>query len=976
MFYVKVYEEYASISSIDYKMPNIPELDKTTSIDVRLMLYGQVEEVNVTVLPDALTLENLEVDETVTRVFQIQNNCQTLPIIFRYQKLAFVDIEPKLGYLNPLESVEVKVLVTPKSYHKHDTNIVFELLYYNEPRTDNELVIVGKCKIPFIMSQKITSKKLPSDPLIGKKFPFKKPNQRPKTPIMNALVKSDIYIGLPDDRPANNLPDPYGRTFKSIYAALPRYQPNINEYALTSHDQSLLDVKNYYNIYINMAAKKKKPESVEDLLLERCRAIPMQPETGKDSDTIVTLEFIPLTPIQLVLIDIEPRNTLVDNVAFNSSYTHTLNVKNGTNSFLKIFLKGRSNEYLFLNGNRFTIPPKTNKDLTFMIYIFAQPVHNYELDVIINNSFVVKTTVLIKARPKRLTLNTDMLTFYENEPPCKFIELHNELNVNIPFQWKVPPSIQVDPMKGEVVSGRFVACMVSFEIGLAENMVYNLGLYTENKFCSLRVLVESTNYKIRIPKVLAFDQLAFNVPCNKIIPLTNFSSQRVNFKVQEKHLPDGFKVLPKDGYINPCATVDLSVSACFNTLGSFKFQLEIIVLYMKKLSCEVSGTVIFPELTFKPDVLRFRKMAASSFDIACITVVNNSDVVAALQFDTDRFPEFSFSEYANTPFLTDKDILYIQAKEEKKFTIHFYPFNPLVTSFPLPLIINKINTSNKSKTVLITRPSIKVYTQVLSYKLEVMSWKYNFKYFPYFDYKNITSHLIKISNPCKSVTTFCIRLDELSEPFRFKYKEGVKPIDYKWSMVVELQSDDFVTFEASYNPVEPGEHNIRLPVYIRDDFTQDMHNYFYFEGVFPKATYKFKEESIHLGCIPLNFTVSKRIFIDMSYHYPNCNCTASINDSHSYVEIDLTPPSSINFCKLVSIVFSSPLTHVLNARLQLACKCPGPNLEIEVYGGCENNYITIHACIQYYKHTATTSFTTMFENGVSKFRLKNLFLFF
>lgn len=146
------YPNTSSLStSEDFSIPTLNYIKSVTHIEsadvqrpLRICLYGEGETNHVTLRPDAFHLGSLEIKQTVQRELLLFNNSQALPIIFKYNKVPFIEVFPKQGVISPEEGKEVLIKVTPGRNGLVETKITFELLHYNFPRKEGEYVVVGR----------------------------------------------------------------------------------------------------------------------------------------------------------------------------------------------------------------------------------------------------------------------------------------------------------------------------------------------------------------------------------------------------------------------------------------------------------------------------------------------------------------------------------------------------------------------------------------------------------------------------------------------------------------------------------------------------------------------------------------------------------------------------------------------------------------------------------------------------------------
>lgn len=142
------------LEDLAFTYPTLDYMEQVTKQEVaswrdtlRVCFYGQGETANVAVRPDTLNLVDLVIKQPVTRELLIKNESSVLPIIFRYKKVPFIEVKPKEYSIQPSESLEVQVTITPNNYGPQKTKIFFYLLHYNYPRKKGEYVIVGDISI-------------------------------------------------------------------------------------------------------------------------------------------------------------------------------------------------------------------------------------------------------------------------------------------------------------------------------------------------------------------------------------------------------------------------------------------------------------------------------------------------------------------------------------------------------------------------------------------------------------------------------------------------------------------------------------------------------------------------------------------------------------------------------------------------------------------------------------------------------------
>lgn len=194
---------------------------------VKIHVHGISETPQVTVVPDELSLADLTVGQRETRVLELQNKSLKLPIILVYKKVAYINLDKVDIYIRPHSSVQVSVYITPQKMGTTNSQIQFDLVFYDYPKTDDEYKTLGKLTVPV----KFTVEALTRTPLpqintgitpnyvkeVGKfcqDLRFNKQIQKPKTAIVaDHLISksSSALICLPNDtqkslRPWRNKP--------------------------------------------------------------------------------------------------------------------------------------------------------------------------------------------------------------------------------------------------------------------------------------------------------------------------------------------------------------------------------------------------------------------------------------------------------------------------------------------------------------------------------------------------------------------------------------------------------------------------------------------------------------------------------------------------------------------------------------------------------------------------------------------------
>ncbi|XP_017776876.1 PREDICTED: uncharacterized protein LOC108562889 [Nicrophorus vespilloides] len=894
---------------------------------VRILLHGEVEEVSVSIVPDEIQLSDLVVKQQENRVVQLTNNSQNLPIYCRYRKCAFVDIEPKLIMLKPLEKKDLLVVITARSSGTVKLTVRFDLLYYDYPNLDKELKIIGEVSFSLL--------------------------------IENTVAEMSVYPGR--------------CTIKD--ACIPRLGNN-GEYELTSKGIKVKEeLKDYFRKFIrNYAEKMRKTllvpvSNFEDYEISKA-AYRCTKFTIKTIPEIVGSEFIPLTPFQMFNIKIKPRNMIVENVVAKSRFMRSMKIINNNIFPVRAFLKPhKTHNFVFPYGCRKEISAFGEEDVFYECLTENTTIQNHILDVIINENHVYETSISVKLVPKVLHFSFKDAVFQEDEPPYKYLEIYNNVNTDIYFEWDILADLSAEPLKGLVRPGRALTCLIYYDIANCSVNNYELLMKMDNKRSqTFRFILDKLKYEVTFVDEIDFGDVGINVNSQRKAVLNNNSFEPLSFETNIDDFVDGMKVYPRDGIIEPKSKKIFIFQLLRHAAGPFESKMIINVANTTLLSVTIKGNVVLPKVQFNPEIIRFKKMSASSFDVKCLSVKNISNITILFEFEPERIPEMNFTERDSHIFITDEEY-YLEPGEEKKFTIHYYPTYALVTSFMAPVLVNKLNYSKL--------PNFKLYTSVMTHKLFTKTWKYEFFYFPHYESYSKLTQKIRISNPSKSLLKICIRFDQLKEPFSLEHLEGGLCTKYECSIVVELEADTQVIFLAHFRPQTPGFYDIRLPVYVKDDFSEDMHNYFYFKGMYPSAEIKSNYESIYFGMLPLNFQIMTNVELNLHYHNPDCDLKIVSTDINMQIQSGELVMNETVVKHRFQIYYLAHETHNIDTQLQIYCKC-GAYKTIKCTGSTENCFITNFACCKYFEEELKQPIDTIFHmsqlNAESKSSLGSYFV--
>lgn len=132
---------------------------------VNVMIFGEGETAAITVRPDTLDLKEIPLNVTISRVLLLTNLSSRQPIIYRYKKVCYIEIEPKEDTLRPSNNLEVLVKIRATKLGKVFTKIAFDLLFYNQPKEEDDYsTVIGYIEMP------VSFEVLPTTSVVKPKF--------------------------------------------------------------------------------------------------------------------------------------------------------------------------------------------------------------------------------------------------------------------------------------------------------------------------------------------------------------------------------------------------------------------------------------------------------------------------------------------------------------------------------------------------------------------------------------------------------------------------------------------------------------------------------------------------------------------------------------------------------------------------------------------------------------------------------------
>lgn len=283
------------------------------------------------------------------------------------------------------------------------------------------------------------------------------------------------------------------------------------------------------------------------------------------------------------------------------------------------------------------------------------------LDIVINDFHVYEVTITGLTVSKSLKLDKKSVYFEQNEN-YQFIDIYNPFNIIISYNWDIPQcSFDVDPLSGTVLPKKHIICAVKYHPYKLSSAFAEFTLLADGRINHLiRVSAETRKLGVTLldPEV-KLKNIALNLPQVHWIRIKNNTSVGVYFIINEPEPIPGIKISPSDGII--CQDSIESLKLCIQMTECITFNTSIVIQVQKKLklTVNISGNVVAPQIVIKPKVINFRKIVSQSFDRAMFVMQNCSSIEATIQFKIDDYKEYLITNSLNTKDITGMLLLYL-----------------------------------------------------------------------------------------------------------------------------------------------------------------------------------------------------------------------------------------------------------------------------------------------------------------------------
>ncbi|KAF5306404.1 hypothetical protein FQA39_LY08913 [Lamprigera yunnana] len=990
--------EEAVLSETSSKAPHTYYMNHDNN-SVRVILYGKAEFPEVMIRPDALDLHNLEIDKTVTREILLTNKSSSLPIIFTFKKTFHINIEPSSGTLCPNGKIELCVLIKPTSFGEFNSKIQFDLLLYNQP-TDNKTIKIGEVcvtvhyqvpsttKFPMPkFNMGITPKCLKEVGMFTDNVRFNSNIPMPKTTLMRSVhrrIQCDDgdLIAFPNDRPQTIRPWRSNAKYRTICAHIYRTMGlKPDKFEITENELNLR--KKTYEHYKKLLSERAKQRDAVIENLDLCHdedfttfkkfltKIAKKPKCTNAEETLDKCKgYVPLMPSQLQKIRVYPSEIDLGKVAPRTSKLKSITVENNSISPIILLMTSKRRSISFPNDNVITVPSMAKKEVT-LSYQSPHIVGRYAttIDCIINFCDSFSISVSVDVIPKSIKLACQNILL--DDEIYTFINLHNPVNDDTTFLWNLPNCcFQIEPLSGILPSYSNLTCFIKYIPAMNLPLNIDATLYSDNRIrqiVNIAKIEKEPIVKLQ-NSIVEFKSVPINTIIRKIVMLENFENEPIHFVIDNPEPIHGVSVQPKQGVIPSYGEYVLLIRIEIPVCLTFQCTVTIQIQNYKAIGLTLLGEVVFPNIAFQPNAIKLKKIVPYSFERRVFIVYNKSPTPVTIDFDLKDYTEYSISESRTKYDATSLKRLELQPNSEKELYLHFQPTGPAVYSFYLPVVINELfgpvdynnykseesnfyvqSASEKYESypnVQLTElpeklPCLFISTNVGCNIITFSKLNFNFKCYNRYRPESETESELVISNSSQDTCKFCIRTDNLNQPFSLQYVSGDFIEFLQYAVVCTLEPKSEVTFFVSFCPILQGTYYVQLPIYLRHCLDGGLFNYLTLTGCNQSPTFTSITDVLYFEPVPTTCETEKKFTINLEFHNEECVVHVEKDNEIKLRFMEKIVKRGTGYMTII-VKFVSKVSMTIDYSVLFTCSC-GAQYRLHIKGCVENCVLTNHA---------------------------------
>ncbi|XP_050306666.1 cilia and flagella-associated protein 47-like isoform X2 [Anthonomus grandis grandis] len=709
--------ESISVTTID------PESNQESGMDLlgdslTMILYGETELPDITIVPSKLNLLNLILYKSTEEPVQFINNSKSLPLILQFTKVANIDFDPVTFVLPPKEIVQATLTVKPTAIGDAKTRVAFDVLF-QQKQTFIKLKTIYLPVLYTVTYEReykgnqqrkpgflpgIVPKNHNEVGYLVEDVRFNTNMKMPKTAIIDEKLvvfnkNNDALIAFPNDRPKVLRPWKNPIPCKTIFTQLPRLITPVDvDYDLTPEQQRLKDTKDsYYLNYIRNLSKKKPLltlESLDDyettnkkrLLLEyKYKNKDCQSQTKKQEHNL----FIPLTPYELQKVIVSAPFIQLGRLAAFTECSDQFTIENKNEMAVHILVKPKYRSISIID-HEFILEANSQHTVEFIFH--SEPGGTYHIPVFIHINFfhVLVVTVLATIVANTVQCVTKNINIIPTEKTA-ILELRNPINSDVGFTIDTAFfHLEAFPRTGVIPSKRNMAITITFNPTVGYSPVKEISVISESG-CKELIEVRFSHKKANVQvsnETLTFKDIPLNTPITQELVVFNRSDQLVTLTIeyeQDFSVPE-LTINPSKAIILQKGDVTLAVTVLFKEIVEFTIPVKLILQSEYEKDITIKGNVVSSLISFKPDLLKIPKIPSGATLSIPFKIMNTGDIASLVTFQLQDYPEFDIKTRAGE-CITDKS-LNLASKERRDLYLEFHPQEPVVYCIYLPYMLN------------------------------------------------------------------------------------------------------------------------------------------------------------------------------------------------------------------------------------------------------------------------------------------------
>nr|XP_023018449.1 cilia- and flagella-associated protein 47-like [Leptinotarsa decemlineata] len=948
---------------------------------LRVCLYGEIEEAAVELTPNAIDIAHLLEGETCIRTFNIRNKSMSLPISFKYDKIACIELEPEEPTLNPNGNIDVSIVIRPTRIGVVEQKIMLQLLY----RCDNVSYEVGKSFI--FLRYSTSSNPTLSRSMIKPKFNLgitpananevgflvddTRYNSTIKKPI-KAIVDEDFerfnknnanLIAFPNDRAGSLRPWRCDVPCTTIFANIPRYVNTQDKYILSKAElEKKQNEKSYYLEYLRSTHTKTEtsespgvgPKDYDNsnknsLLMKRkwvyntCSKLDFRDER-------VSL-FIPMPPEELLNIQITPRYIQLGKIAPFTSCSDYFAIENKNEFPINISIRALSNSVVIKGKRRKTIVAHKTENIYFDCYSHGLGKYYVPVYIIVNDCHIFDATVFAEVVPTTVKSSQKEIIICPRSHSA-FFEMLNPVNCNIDFNWEIQDAnYKIEPLFGDVPPRRKLICEIKFAPQM--DAIFTTEIYLLSQSGAKEIIkVVNENKKAEVlfhTQNLDFGDIPLNSVVTRKLILKNFSEEAVIVNLTNPNLMKGVKVHPTEGTLGAHSNIIFRVSVKFKAVGNFGCALVFRIQDEYIHRVEVTGNICYPKFSIEPKFIQIRKIETGAIHRRIFKVTNAGVTKNSISFFFLNFPEFSVTDIDRRPIESGIEL---EPNESKDLYLEFKPHEPTAYSLFFPYILNgligppvlndprsldprhyfsEVEGLQISPECPNTVPLVRVRCAAGEALFTFSTLDLTFVY-----RQEICQSHFEVTNVSNSVHVLVLSVAEVVKPFSIAVEkcDRSSSLSSKYHQV-ELGPNEKVDWVVNYEPTEYGQSDLYLPFGI-EAIKNGPSNFLRLSGTYPEPKFLCESKVLYLQTIPAEECISKGVRFQLLNHKGDCSIVSEITHPDLTSIFEERPTVSEDESELFMCVTFRPQSEcTVSSEIKVSCTC-GTSLELLVKCAAKN----------------------------------------